>query len=178
MDGVLGGVSTDSAPRLARAAWVRAASGGEFDVGVEMMSGDEDVEGGAERGPVGCGDFEGDADRGARGCGRFGREWGRGEDEFAELGFVEAGEGGVEVGEGLKVFDQAVEEVRIEVGTDVRIVERDVESLLAFEREVDDEALDFSVAEMFEDFETLMTADDMAGALVPDEGLNEGEFAE
>ena len=143
-----------------------------------MVGGEEGVEGGADGLPVGGGDFEGDADGGACCGGRFGREWGGGEDEFAELGFVEAGEGGVEVGEGLEIFDQAVEELRIEVGADVRVVERDVEGLLPFEREVDDDAFDFGVSEMFEDFESLVSTDDVAGALVPDEGLDEGEFAE
>src|SRR5690606_1322730 len=66
----------------------------------------------------------------------------------------------------------------IPVGADVGVVERDVERLLALQRQIHDDAIDLGPALMLQDLQSLMAGDDMSGALVPDDRLHERELVE
>jgi hypothetical protein len=103
---------------------------------------------------------------------------GRRHEQVVELLFIEAGEGWIEVGDLLQVGDEVGQFAGVPVAADFGVIEGDVQRLFAFERQVDDDAIDVRPAAVFEDFDSLMSADEMAGAAVPDKRLDEVELVQ
>ena len=91
-----------------------------------------------------------------------------------DLAHVEAGEHDIEVGRRRELIEQRSELPLVPVARD--LVERDVEGLLAFQRQVDDADIDVLHAAGEENLEALVAADEGAGAPVPDQGLYESEL--
>ena len=92
--------------------------------------------------------------------------------------FVEAGECDVEIRSVLKIPDDVDQFHGVPIAADELVVQRDVEGFFFFEREFDDDDIDFGDTLLFENLQALMSGDDVAGGAVPDERLNEFELAE
>jgi hypothetical protein len=103
---------------------------------------------------------------------------GRSEEEIVELLFVEAGKGGVEIGQVAEFFEERGEPIGFPVSADIAVVQGDVEGLLTLEREIDDNAFDFGDSLPAQHFQPLVSPDEVSRAFVPDKRLHEFEFGE
>jgi len=97
----------------------------------------------------------------------------QGADELGNLIVVEPSQLSVEITR-VQVGDEQGELVLVPVATD--LVERDVQGFFAGLVQLDDHAVDSGFTQVFEDFEALVAADDMAGGLVPDDRFDVSEL--
>ncbi len=95
-------------------------------------------------------------------------------DERAGLGDIEAGQSELEVWRFEQVVEQRGQGRLVPAARD--LVEREVEGLLFILRQVDDADIDLGCAAGLEDGQTLVAADEVAGALVPDQRLDAAEL--